>query len=77
MHELYCCQVEIATPVCETLDDVRQALARARGAVATAAEQNGVAISAAGTHPFSEWEDQVITPNDRYYTLQDDLQQLV
>ncbi|MEO0757894.1 MAG: carboxylate-amine ligase [Cyanobacteria bacterium J06648_16] len=77
VHELYCCQVEIATDVCETLDDVRQALTQARGAVISAAEENGVAIAAAGTHPFSDWRDQVVTPKDRYYALQDDLQQAV
>ncbi len=77
VHELYCCQVEIATPVCETLDDVRRALQKARGAVISAADENGVAIAAAGTHPFSDWRDQVVTPKDRYYALQDDLQQVI
>ncbi|MEO0537908.1 MAG: carboxylate-amine ligase [Cyanobacteria bacterium P01_A01_bin.123] len=77
VHELYCCQVEIATDICQTLDDVRQALVQARTVVTAAAQKNGVAIAAAGTHPFSDWHDQAVTPKDRYYALQDDLKRIV
>ncbi|MGB3573165.1 MAG: carboxylate-amine ligase [Phormidesmis sp.] len=77
VHELFRCEVEIATDVCQTLDEVRQALVTARQAVAHAAAENEVAIAAAGTHPFSKWKDQKITPKERYYALQDNLQQVI
>jgi carboxylate-amine ligase len=77
VHELFQCEVEIATDICHTLDDVRQALVRARTAVITAAQQNGAAIAAAGTHPFSPWQEQEVTPKKRYYALQEDLQQII
>lgn len=77
VHELFRCEVEIATDVCETLSDVRQALTKARRAVIDAAQETGSAIAAAGTHPFSRWESQQITPKDRYYALNADLGRMI
>lgn len=77
VHELFRCEVEIATDICHTLDDVRQALVQARTAVIEAAQENGAAIAAAGTHPFSPWEEQEVTPKERYYALQEDLKQII
>ena len=34
-----------------------------------AAARDGDAIAAAGTHPFSTWQEQAITPKDRYMGL--------
>ena len=77
VHELFSCEVEIATAVCETLDDVRQALTKARRAVIEAARKTKSEIAAAGTHPFSKWEEQKITPKKRYRTLHADLGQMI
>ncbi len=64
--ELQLSMIEIATPVCKTLADVRQAVVAARKGVIDAAKANGSRIAAAGTHPFSPWSDQAITPKPRY-----------
>ncbi|NJM98018.1 MAG: carboxylate-amine ligase [Phormidesmis sp. RL_2_1] len=77
VHELFRCEVEIATNVCETLEDVRQALTAARRAVINAARATGSEIAAAGTHPFSRWEEQQITPKERYYALHSDLGRII
>ena len=37
---------------------------------------SGLAIAAAGTHPFSHWMDQVISPGERYENIVEELQQL-
>jgi YbdK family carboxylate-amine ligase len=76
-NELYLSQIEIATPVCETLADVRHDLQRMRGALIAAAAKRGDRIAAAGTHPFSHWENQQVTPKQRYQELSDDFQQIV
>ena len=75
--ELHLCQVEIATGVCHTLANVRKELSEARGRVIAAARENGSAIVAAGTHPFSSWRDQTLSPKDRYYELADTLKQVI
>lgn len=64
--ELKLSQIEIASPVCATLGDVRAALVRSRRTVIEAATRHGAQIGAAGTHPFSDWRTQPITPKARY-----------
>jgi glutamate---cysteine ligase / carboxylate-amine ligase len=74
--ELYLSQIEIGTPVCRTLADARAELVRLRRAVIAAAGRDGSRIAAAGTHPFSHWGDQAITPKPRYFGIAEDFQQL-
>jgi carboxylate-amine ligase len=74
--EMYLSQIEIGTPICRTLADVRAEIVRLRGEVIAAARKGGSAIAAAGTHPFSHWEDQRVTPKARYIEIARDYQQL-
>src|SRR4029450_1649101 len=67
--ELYRSMVETNTPVCTTLAEVREALRRSRRALVEAAGREGLRIAAAGTHPFSHWADQKVTPKRRYHNL--------
>ena len=77
LYELHSCQVEIATGICQTLADVRRELVQSRRSAIKAAQEHGLAIAAAGTHPFSRWQNQKVTPKDRYRSLDAVLQQLV
>jgi carboxylate-amine ligase len=74
--ELYLSQIEIGTPICHALAEVRTELAQLRGEVIAAAEKSSNGIAAAGTHPFSHWEDQQLTPKARYIGIAQDYQQL-
>lgn len=69
-------QIEAGSRVCENVQQVREELARLRGALIAAAEQDGKCIAAAATHPFSKWIEQSITPKLRYKTLEEDLQEI-
>lgn len=64
--ELHSAQVEVGTPVCQTLAEVRADLARLRGSLDEAARAVGCRIAATATHPSASWEDQRITPKARY-----------
>lgn len=75
--EMYSSQVEIATVVCQSLSEVRQELTRCRQVIIEAAQQSGKAIAAAGTHPFSDWREQEITPKIRYQNLEAEFKQLI
>ncbi len=44
--------------------------------LAAAADRAGLAVAAAGTHPFSHWKDQVLSPGVRYESIVEELQQL-
>jgi glutamate---cysteine ligase / carboxylate-amine ligase len=74
--ELYRSQVEMNTPVCATLAEVRDAVRRGRRALAGAAERQGLRLAAAGTHPFSHWRDQAVTDKTRYHNLAEDYRQV-
>ncbi|HEV2912624.1 MAG TPA: carboxylate-amine ligase [Pyrinomonadaceae bacterium] len=74
--ELYLSQIEIGTPICLHLAEVRRELVRLRREVVAAAEREGNRIAAAGTHPFSHWGDQQLTPKARYVGIAQDYQQL-
>ena len=64
--ELHQSIVEVGTTICHTPQEVRTELVRLRRGVMELAARNGYAIAAAGSHPFSHWADQEITPMDRY-----------
>ena len=58
--------VEVGTQPCETIQDARAELIKLRKIVREIAADQGACIAAAGTHPFSSWLSQDITPFDRY-----------
>ena len=74
--ELHQSMVEIGSRVCRTPQELRGELVRLRGMVMDLAGKNGLVIAAAGTHPFSLWTKQEITPLERYIGVLQDLQDL-
>ena len=74
--ELHQCQVEIGTKVCQSIAELRTELTTLRGLVIKAAGQHGLTIAAAGTHPFSNWMNQEMTPKERYLGVKAELQDL-
>ncbi|RMF58580.1 MAG: carboxylate-amine ligase [Calditrichaeota bacterium] len=72
--ELHQSVVEIGTHVCENIKEAREDLLHLRRELALAAMESGMRIAAAGTHPFSHWKDQLITPNPRYKVIVQDMQ---
>jgi carboxylate-amine ligase len=74
--ELHQSIVEVGTEVCRTPAEARAELVRLRGTLIGLAEKNGLRIAAAGTHPFSSWQTQEITPLDRYLGVRQDMADL-
>ena len=74
--ELHQSIVEIGTGICNDVDELRVDIKRTRGELVRAAERVGLEVAAAGTHPFSNWIDQVISPGERYKNIVEELQQL-
>ena len=65
--------IEVATHVAGS---VAEAIEDARGLRATlsdAAAERGAVIASAGTHPFSRWEHQDVTDNERYRALMEEM----
>jgi carboxylate-amine ligase len=74
--ELHQSMVEIGTKVCRTPAEARGELVRLRRTVMDLAARKDLRIVAAGTHPFSSWITQEITPLERYLGVKEDLADL-
>lgn len=68
-HEFLQSQVEIGTGVCRTVGEARAELLELRQAVAASAEEFGMRMIAASTHPWSHWRDQEPVDMERYRIL--------
>jgi glutamate---cysteine ligase / carboxylate-amine ligase len=75
-QEMHQSIVETGTRICENVGELRIEMHRTRGELVAAAERAGLQVAAAGTHPFSSWIDQVISPGERYKNIIEELQQL-
>src|SRR4051794_12764747 len=74
--ELHQSMVEVGSRVCRTPQELRVEIVRLRGMVMDLAAKSGLVIAAAGTHPFSLWTEQEITPLERYLGVKADLADL-
>jgi carboxylate-amine ligase len=68
-HELLECTVEVITDVCGSVDDVRADIRGKIDDLVTASEELGYRALCTGTHPFSPWTDQTVSPDPRYHRL--------
>ena len=75
-HELLQAQIEVGTPVCRDIDEVRFELGKLRLGVAEIARDFGMATMASSTHPFARCKDQNRVQNERYDGLISDLRAL-
>jgi carboxylate-amine ligase len=73
-HELLECTLEINTSVCSTVSEARADLESSLTELTPAAGARGLALMSSGTHPFSQWHNQRISPDPRYARLVEDLQ---
>jgi carboxylate-amine ligase len=74
--ELHQSIVEIGTRVCQTPAEAGAELRRLRGMVIGLAARKDLRVAAAGTHPFTHWMTQEITPLERYMGVKADMQEL-
>lgn len=72
--EMHQAVVEVGTVICKDIKEVRTQVTHLRKTISEVAGSLGHRIAAAGTHPFSEWEKQLITPHPRYDEIVQELQ---
>ncbi len=71
--EMHQSVVEIGTGVCKNVQDAHEEIRDIRRQIIGLARENGLRLSAGGTHPFAEWHKQEIYPDDRYKVIVEDL----
>ena len=75
-RELHQSIVEVGTRICADVTELEHEVGRTRRELVAGAERVGLRIAAAGTHPFSAWKDQILSPGARYENIVEELQQL-
>jgi len=72
--EMHQAVVEVGTKICKNIYEAREQVRFLRKTISEVAGIHGLKIAAAGTHPFSKWENQSITDHPRYKDIVDELQ---
>ena len=71
--EMHQSVVEIGTGVCRNIREAHEEIREIRRHIIGLARENGLRLSSGGTHPFAEWRNQEIYPDDRYKVIVEDL----
>jgi glutamate---cysteine ligase / carboxylate-amine ligase len=74
--EMHQSVVELGTEICSDAACARKQVVQLRSGLAMIAARDGLKIASAGTHPFSHWMDQLITVEERYSIIVEDMQQI-
>jgi glutamate---cysteine ligase / carboxylate-amine ligase len=72
--EMHQSVVEVGTNICNNVKEARDEITFLRKKIVELAAKQGLVVGAAGTHPFSKWQDQPITDDPRYHTIVNELQ---
>ena len=67
-------QLEVSTPVCRSIAEVRRELARLRSIVVEVSRGHGLAPIAASTHPFGSATRQIPTEKEQFFALAREMQ---
>ena len=71
--EMHQSVIEIGTGVCQNIKQAKEEIRSIRRQIIGLAKQNGLRLAAAGTHPFAQWREQEIYPDDRYRMIVEDM----
>jgi carboxylate-amine ligase len=71
--EMHQSVVEVGTGICRNIQEAREDVTELRSGIIELAYKNGLRLAAAGTHPFADWRQQEIYPDERYHTIVQDL----
>ena len=71
--EMHQSVVEIGTGVCKNIKEAKEEIRSIRRQIIGLARENHLRLAAAGTHPFAQWREQEIYPDERYHTIVEDM----
>jgi len=73
--EMHQAVVEVGTDICQGIDEAYTDVSLLRKTISGIAGTIGLRVGASGTHPFSHWQDQLITDHVRYNQIVNELQE--
>jgi carboxylate-amine ligase len=68
--------IEVGTGICKNITEARADITNLRSVLSGLVRKQGLEIVAAGTHPFSHWQDQKIFDNSRYELIVEENQMI-
>jgi len=68
--------IEVGTGICKNITEARSDITNLRSVLSGLVRKQGLEIVAAGTHPFSHWQDQKIFDNSRYELIVEENQMI-
>src|SRR6187401_126400 len=72
--EMHQAVVEVGTDICQDVDEAYQDISVLRKTISEIATSLDFSMGAAGTHPYSLWQSQLITDHVRYNEIVNELQ---
>jgi len=72
--EMHQSVVEVGTGVCKTIGEADADLRDLRRRMLALTDENGLFLVSGATHPFADWRDQDVYPDERYRQLVEDMQ---
>src|SRR5580658_4308998 len=73
--EMHQAVVEVGTDICQDIDEAYKDVSTLRHTISKIAGDLGLWVAASGTHPFSNWQSQLITDHARYNQIVNELQE--
>ena len=71
--EMHQAVVEVGTNICHNIQEAREEVTYLRQMILDLASKQDLQVAAAGTHPFADWVEQLITPDPRYDEIIDEM----
>jgi len=73
--EMHQAVVEVGTDICNNIEEAHKDVTSLRNIVSNIAGDLNLWVGASGTHPFSHWQNQLITDHVRYNQIVNELQE--
>lgn len=71
--EMHQSVVEVGTGICRNVQEARRDVTELRRTIIRLARENGLLVASSATHPFADWREQAIYPDERYENIVEDL----
>jgi len=71
--EMHQSVIEVGTTVCTNMQQARSEVVGLRRDMIALAKAGGLRLAAGGTHPFADWRNQEIYPDQRYLDIVEDM----
>jgi carboxylate-amine ligase len=72
--EMHQAVIEVGTGICANIAEAREDVCNLRRQTIRLAEEHGLLLAAGATHPFADWREQDIYPDERYLQVVEDMQ---